>query len=230
MSAPALIAIRPEPGLSATLTRAEGMGMTVAGFPLFALRPLQWDVPDAAAYDGLLLGSANAIRHAGEGLRALAGLPAYCVGVETAKATRGAGLTVARAGHSNLQDLLDRLVGERLRLLRLTGQVHAPLTPPLGITITARLVYAVDAMPIADALAARLRDGAVVLLHSGEAAAHFASECDRLGLARARIGLAVLAPRIAESAGNGWACVEAAAAPDDARLLALAARMCKEWH
>ena len=229
MSVYALIAIRPEPGLSATLARAERMGVQVTGWPLFAVRPLPWDVPDAADYDGLLLGSANAVRHSGEGLRALAGLPAFCVGEETAKAARDGGLTVAEAGRGNLQDLLDKMAGKPLRLLRLTGQMHAPLTPPADITVTARLVYTVDTLPVPAALARQLREGAVVLLHSGVAAAHFASECDRLDLARARIGLAALAPRVAENAGTGWACVEAAEVPDDAALLAAAARMCKGW-
>lgn len=230
MNAPALFAIRPEPGLSATLARAERMGMAAEGFPLFAVRSLDWYVPDAGEYDGLLLGSANAIRHAGEGVRTLAGLLAYCVGEETARAARDAGLTVAQVGRGNLQALLDSLAGERLRLLRLAGQAHTPVAPPSGTTVTTQLVYTVDPIPIPDALATRLRKGAVVLLHSGEAATHFTSECDRLGLPRAGIGLAVLAPRIGEIAGTGWRAIETAEIPDDATLLALAARMCKGWR
>lgn len=230
MSAPALIAIRPEPGLSATLARAARMGMAAEGFPLFAVRPLRWDVPDAGAYDGLLLGSANAVRHAGDGVRSLGTLPAFCVGEETARAARNAGLTVSTVGRRTLQDLLADLAGEQLRLLRLAGEAHTAVTPPPGITITTQLVYAVDPMPMPNALATRLRGGAVVLLHSGEAAAHFASECDRLGLPRTGIGLAVLAPRIGAIAGTGWRAIETAEMPDDAALLALAARMCKGWR
>jgi uroporphyrinogen-III synthase len=34
--------------------------------PLFAIVPLDWTAPDPAQFDGLVLTSANAVRHAGE--------------------------------------------------------------------------------------------------------------------------------------------------------------------
>ena len=68
----------------------------------------------------------------------------------------------------------------------------------------------------------------VVLLHSAEAARHFAAEVDRLGLSRGRIALAAFAPRIAAAAGTGWAASRAARQPNDPALLALAREMCHE--
>jgi uroporphyrinogen-III synthase len=77
------------------------------------------------------------------------------------------------------------------------------------------------------ALAGLLRQSAVVLFHSGEAAAHFASECDRLGIARNGITIAALAPRVAEAAGQGWAALATAETATDAALLALTCQLCQ---
>jgi uroporphyrinogen-III synthase len=43
---------------------------------------------------------------------------------------------------------------------------------------------------------------------------------------RNAIGLAALAPRIADAAGDGWRDVRSAAQPSEAALLALARDMC----
>ena len=77
------------------------------------------------------------------------------------------------------------------------------------------------------ALADLLADGALVLLHSAEAARHFAGECARLGIARAGVALAALAPRVGEAAGDGWAAKGIALSPRDDALLALAQEMCQ---
>jgi uroporphyrinogen-III synthase len=65
-----------------------------------------------------------------------------------------------------------------------------------------------------------------VLLHSAATARHFASECDRLGLARSAVTLAALGPRIAASAGGGWAAVHTAPRPDEAALLEMVFDLC----
>lgn len=228
MSELPLVAIRPEPGLGRTIARGREVGLAVEGFPLFTVQPVAWDAPDPADYDALLVGSGNALRHAGEALRAFARLPVYAVGEETAAAARTAGFGVKWTGPGSLQPLLDGLSGQSLRLLRFAGRAHVPLDVPPGIAVTTRIVYEVNGSPLPVALAERLRQGAVVLLHSGEAAAHFATECDRLELARGTISIAALAPRIAERAGGEWRAVGVAAIPDDTALLAAAVRMCKE--
>jgi uroporphyrinogen-III synthase len=71
-----------------------------------------------------------------------------------------------------------------------------------------------------------LTEGALILLHSAEAARHFASECERLGIDKGRIAIAALGPRIAVAAGSGWRDVRAAETPREAAILALARDMC----
>jgi len=222
-----LFAIRPEPGLSATIGAAARLGLEVEGTPLFVIEPVQWEAPDPAGIDGLLLGSANALRHGGGALDAYAGKPAYVVGEATALAARERGLPIAATGSGGLQSLLDGLEGRGgLRLLRIAGAEHVALTPPDGITLVTRVAYASVPRPMGRAFAARLRGGGVVLLHSAAAARHFAGECDRLGVARQGLRIAALAPRIAEAAGSGWAACRAAQSPNEAALLALARDMC----
>jgi uroporphyrinogen-III synthase len=221
-----LVVIRPEPGNAATVAEAGKLGFSAISASLFAIEPRAWDAPDPATIDGLLIGSANAIRHAGSDLQVFEKKPVYAVGETTAQAAFEAGFTVAQAGQGGLQQLLNALAGQRLTLLRLAGEDHVPLTPPAGIEPVTRIVYASVPQPMTDDLAAALQSGAVVPLHSAAAARHFAVECDRLGIDRGRIALAALGPRIAGAAGEGWRAVEAAADPTDAALLALAGHMC----
>lgn len=219
-----IISIRPEPGLSATLAKGRAEGLDITGWPLFEVRALGWEPPAPEGIDGVLLGSANAVRHAGD-LSAFIAKPAYAVGATTAEAAVAAGFTVEAEGKGGLQQLLSRLKPP-LTLLRLAGAKHVPLFPPLGIVLETRLVYDSSPVPMPTAMAETLRQGALVLLHSGEAARHFAAECDRLGLDRGGIALAALGPRIADAAGTGWRQVRATENPREAPLLALARDMC----
>jgi uroporphyrinogen-III synthase len=223
MSLP-VIAIRPEPGCSATVAAGEALGLAMRGVPLTAIRPRGWE-PPAGKIDALLLGSANAVRQAGASLAPFRGCPAYAVGEATAAAAREAGLVVARTGQGGLQSLLDGL-STPMRLLRLAGEEHLPLRPPPGISIDTCIVYAAQPLPMPDELAQTLGEGALVLLHSAAAARHLAGECDRLGILRERVGLAALGPRILEAAGPGWQLARAAAEPSEPALLALAADLC----
>ena len=221
-----IFAIRPEPGLAATIAAGHQAGLGIEGAALFAIRPVAWSPPEPAGVDGLLLGSANALRHGGRALAVFQGKPAYVVGAATADAARQAGLAIARTGSGGLQQVLDGLEGHKLVLLRLAGAEHVPLRPPQGVTVVERIVYEAIAMPMPPDLAGQLRKGGVVLLHSAGAARHFASECSRLDLPRSTIRLAALGPRIAQAAGGGWAAVAAAADPRESVLLALARDMC----
>jgi len=221
-----VIAIRPEPGLSATLGTAREAGLPVTGVPLFEVRPIGWDPPPPEQFDALLIGSVNAIRHAGASLADYRHLPVHAVGRMTARVAAEAGMRVGQRGEGGLQDLLDSTAVPK-RFLRLAGEAHVALDPPAETKITTRIVYESAAMPMPARLADLLREGALVLLHSGVAAVHMAAECDRLRIDRARIALAALAPRIASAAGKGWARVRSAERPEDAALLALARDMCQ---
>jgi uroporphyrinogen-III synthase len=222
-----LLALRPEPGLAATLEKARALGLEATGIALSEIRAVAWDCPDTAAIDGLLIGSANAILHGGENLAALTGKPVYAVGEATAAAARAAGFTVAMTGSGGLQGVLDAIEGPR-HLLRIAGEEHVPLTAPPGVTFAEVIAYRSVPLPL-DPAAPLLASGrALVLLHSAATARHFAAECDRIGLARAAIALAALGPRIAAATGEGWAAVHTAATPDEAALLQLAFDLCAQ--
>ena len=221
-----LIVLRPEPGSAETIAAARARGLVAIASPLFTIEPVPWQAPDPAAFDGILVGSANVFRHGGGGLSALADLPIYAVGERTARAARAAGFSVAGEGSSDLQDLLGTLQPPQ-RLLRLAGEVHVSVTPPPGIAIAERIVYRARPQALRPDAARCLGGGAVVLLHSGAAAQAFAAECDRLNLDRSVIAIAALAPRIAQCAGSPWSDVQVAPEVTDAALLALANDMCQ---
>jgi uroporphyrinogen-III synthase len=222
-----VLAIRPEPGCAATLAAGEAIGLAIRGVPLFQIRPQPWRGPPANAVDGLLLGSANAVRHAGSELTRFLSKPAYVVGEATADAAREAGLEVAAVGEGGLQNVIDTLPGP-LRLLRLAGKEHVPIENSSGVHIRICIVYAAVALPLPSALADELRGGAVVLLHSAAAARHFAGECDRHHVPRQQLRLAALGPRIAAAAGEGWRQCWSAAKPTEGALLALTVELCND--
>jgi uroporphyrinogen-III synthase len=222
-----LLALRPEPGLAATLERAGAMGLAITGHALSEIRAVAWDCPDPAGIDGLLIGSANAILHGGPHLARLREKPVYAVGEATAAAARAAGFAIAMTGSGGLQGVLDAIAAP-CHLLRIAGEEHVPLTPPTGVTFAEVIAYRSVALPL-DPAAALLGSGkALVLLHSAATARHFAAECDRLGLARAAIALAALGPRIAAAAGEGWGAVHTATTPDEGALLQLAFDLCAQ--
>lgn len=222
-----LIVIRPQPGCDATVAAARARGLDARGFPLFIVEPVTWEAPDPEGVDALVIGSANALRHGGAALAAFRGKPVYAVGETTAEAARAAGLDVVATGRGGLQAVLDTIPPEHARLLRLCGEERLHLTPPAGVTMAERTVYASRPQPMPQELSASLAGSAVVMLHSAEAARHLGAECDRLGIARGPVRLAAIGPRVAEAAGDGWAAVTLAASPDDSALLALAAELCQ---
>lgn len=223
-----LVAIRPEPGCTATVTAARALGLEAHGHPLFAVRPRSWQAPLAEKFDALVLGSANALRMAGPGLSALLSLPAWCVGESTAAAARQAGLTVAGVGEGGLQQLVGAIGPGRHRLLRLAGEERVPVTLPRGVTMEERVVYASEAAPMPPELTELLRKPAIVAVHSAEAARHLTAQCVAHGIRRAPLRLATLGPRIAAACGDGWGEVAVAALPADTALLALARQMCQD--
>jgi uroporphyrinogen-III synthase len=219
------LALRPEPGLSATLGKARALGLAITGHALSAIQPDAWECPDPAWIDGLLIGSANAILQGGANLDRLKHKPVYAVGATTADMARAAGFTVAMVGSGGLQGVLDAIPAP-CHLLRIAGEERVELTPPPGVTFNEVIAYRSVPRPL-DPVASLLAGGmALALLHSATTARHFAEECERLGLARGEIMLAALGPRIAAAAGEGWAAVHTAARPDEAALLELAFDLC----
>lgn len=223
-----LIVIRPQPGTDASVALAQKMGMAAHGFALFEMVPKSWEAAIPGQHEALLAGSAQVFRLGGGGLAMLTGLPVHAVGEATAAAARAAGFTVAQVGESNMQALLDALDPAPRRLLRLSGEDRVLLTPPRGVSIDERVVYASKAAPLPETLIALLQQPAIVALHSAEAAHHLTAQCVTHGIKRARHRLAALSARIGAAAGDGWGEVAVAAFPEDKALLALARQMCQD--
>ncbi|HVJ00513.1 MAG TPA: uroporphyrinogen-III synthase [Sphingomonas sp.] len=217
MSRPVVV-LRPEPGNTATADAVEALGLTAIRLPLFAVRAVDWSPPDPRDFDALILTSANAVRLGGAGLDRFKNLPVHAVGAATAQAAQGAGFSVVAAGDSDGAALMADaqragvgralLLGGRERKLEAGGAIRAAIT-----------VYASEPRDLApDALAAI--EGSVVLVHSPNAARRLdalAREIDR-----GAVRVAALSAAVAAAVGEGWAQVEAAPAPNDAALLALA--------
>ena len=212
--------LRPEPGASETLARAQAKGLEAVAMPLFAVEPVAWEAPDGASFDGLLLTSANAVRHGGEQLAGLRGLPVYAVGSATAEAAREAGFDIASSGDAGVERLLGSLE-PGLKLLHLCG---ADRHEPEGHRqhITEAVVYRsqpIDGVDVTD-----LRDG-VALVHSPRAGEVFAHLLGQGGIAPSTVAIAAISE--AASAGT-WRKVAIADAPNDSALLAAAARLCEK--
>ncbi len=222
---PRILIVRPEPGLSASIAAAREMGLDPIAHPLSQIQPVAWTCPDPVPIDGLLIGSANAIRHGGEGLAGLIDKPVYAVGKATADAARDAGFAVAACGTGGLQNVLDA-IPPPARLLRISGAEHVALNVPQDITIDTVIAYKTVELPLGPTSITATQSPLIVLLHSAGTAQHFAVECDRLGLDRADITLAALGPRIAAAAGEGWAAIHTPTRPSDHALLAMVGKLC----
>jgi uroporphyrinogen-III synthase len=223
MSLP-LIIVRPEPGASATAARAAALGLAGIIAPLFAAEPRAWTPPKLAGLDALLVTSANAVRLAGPQLAALAALPVHAVGEASADAARAAGLTVAHIGDGGAQPLVDALVARGARaLLWLTGTERTALASGPA-RITPIITYAMPALPPPPAWGRAIAEPGLLLLHSARAAARASALA---GAARNHlIALAISGP-VAAAVGTGWKQVVVASSPDDAAMLALAAKLCQ---
>ncbi|MEO8142036.1 MAG: uroporphyrinogen-III synthase [Sphingomicrobium sp.] len=208
-----IVILRPEPGASATLARAEAAGLEAVAIPLFEVAAIDWVAPDAAEYDALLLTSANAVRHGGIQLASLSGLPAYCVGAATAAAAQQAGLGIADTGTGNAADLAGRLP-EELRFLHLTGRNHRAMAAVTEIAVYDSV--AIDPTPSLDALI-----GGVAMVHSPRAGARLAELVETRG----NIAIAAISPAAAAACGTGWRAVQSVTTPTDAALLELAAAL-----
>ena len=210
-----LLLLRPEPGLSASAERARALGLEVVRCPLFQVEPLEWDAPDPAEYDGLLLTSANAVCHAGPKLAMLTSLPVHAVGPSTASAALSAGFELATIGSGNVSDLLDSLP-HSLRLLHLAGEDHRPDSDR---RVDRRITY--RSVPIADPDLPSL-DQLVIAVHSPRAGAKLSELSSRRGTAV----IAAISDAAAEACGGDWGGVAVASEPNDKSLLALAASLC----
>ena len=222
---PPVLAIRPEPGLTATLELGRSKDLDMRGFALSEVVAVDWEMPPLERFDALLLGSANAIRHGGENLNKLTHLPVHAVGQATAREAKEAGFIVARTGKGGLQTVLDA-VPPPVHYLRLVGSEYVELSPPEGVSFEPLQVYDVQPREFSQNAAKWLAKEPIVLLHSGAMTRQFTKECNRLGVDRSRITLAAMGPRNAEPAGEGWRAIHVSDAPNDTALLEMVRAVC----
>lgn len=215
-----VVILRPEPRASVTFEKAVAQGLTPIKLPLFEVEAVAWSPPaDLAGLDGLLVTSANAIRHGGDALNRLKPLPVYAVGPATAEAAREAGFEIAQVGRANVRGLLSTIDPD-LKLLHLAGEDRIdPRRAWQKISVLpvyrSRAVENIDPAPI---------DGSVALVHSPRAGARLAE----IARDRSSIAIAAISASAAAACGEGWESVGAVARPSDFALLALAARLCEK--
>jgi uroporphyrinogen-III synthase len=214
-----VLVLRPEPGASETAARARQLGLDPVVAPLFAVQPVPWKTPEASQFDAVLLTSANALRHGGDGLKELRALPAYAVGPATAEAARDAGFDIAATGDAGVARLLGSIDSD-LRLVHLCGEDRTDVADARQ-QVTPTVVY--RSRPLQSPDVAAFADS-VALIHSPRAGRRFAELVER----RETVAVAAISAEAAEAVGQGWLCVEAADEPTDAALLALAARLCEK--
>jgi uroporphyrinogen-III synthase len=219
-----LIILRPEPGATASLKRADALGLDAVSMPLFGVHPIVWTPPDPTVFDAVLTTSANAMRHGGAGLARFRHLPLHAVGEATAEAAREAGFADVIAASGNVEDLLS-LLPSALRLFHPCGRDRRDLSRALQKILSVP-VYAAEALPRPDVFANI--PGAVVAVHSPRAGERLAELTDAAAIDRASVRIAAISEAAAGAAGEGWAEVASAAEPNDRALLELAARLCEK--
>lgn len=221
-----LLVLRPEPGAAATTARAIAAGWHVIAAPLFTIVAEAWEAPDPAGFDALMLTSAQAVRHAGDGLALYRHLPVYAVGEATGVQALEAGFADVRMGSADAALLVTMMVRDGINhALHLAGREHRVLDAA-PIPIERRIVYAADPLTELPAAArAAVRDNAVALIHSQRAGAVFANLLEKAGIDPAGVRVAA----ISGAAGAGpWRTIRIADHPDDSGLLAAAARLCEK--
>lgn len=219
-----ILILRPEPGASATAARARSLGLAPFISPLFTVRPLEWKAPDPAAFDAVLLTSANAARHIGPGLARFLDLPCYAVGEATAEAANAAGFADVRIGTADAEAVNALMAADRVRrAFHPCGLDYRPF-PRGGPEIVHVPVYSAEAVGALPSEAqAAMAAGAVVLVHSPRAGALLAGLARDRGHAR----IAAISAAAAEAAGDGWREKAVAERPRDEALLELAAKLCQ---
>jgi uroporphyrinogen-III synthase len=219
-----LIVLRPEPGNSATTSRAREAGIETHAIPLFNVEAIAWSADAPARYVGVLLTSANASRHAGSKLQSYLHLPAFAVGQATAEEARAAGFLSVVAGESDVARLIAHISTLGLhRLLHLSGEQVTPFDAT-GLEIDRHIVYRSVEVACPPPLMQLMTHAPVALLHSARAAIRFSELID--ADTRSTIALIAISAAVAEAASDGWEKVAVAKEPRDEAMLEIAARLC----
>ncbi|WHO38794.1 uroporphyrinogen-III synthase [Sphingobium sp. AP49] len=216
-----LIILRPEPGAGRTAAKARAMGLAVRLCPLFAAEALAWTPPPSGDFDALLVTSAQTVRLAGLALDRYHALPTYAVGRATAEALAAAGFDIVVAGDGDASASAARIAADGHRaVLHLSGEAVAPMTAgPLRLTRVP--VYRMRPLPCDPP---EISSG-VMLVHSTRAGGRLAEIIPENQ--RAAFDIVAISPAALTACGSGWANAQAADAPNDTAVLALARRLCE---
>jgi uroporphyrinogen-III synthase len=167
-----------------------------------------------------LLTSGNAVRAALEFLTHNPATPIYAVGSATASALHALSVPVAKTGSEGVEALVRIAVADgHQRLLWLAGEDHSPIPHIDAVHIDIEIVYRSTTIGTPDNFVLHVTESDVVILHSSRAARHFADLCVSMKIPRADVALATFSSMIAKAAGENWAAIIIADAPNDAALL-----------
>jgi uroporphyrinogen-III synthase len=214
-----IVILRPEPAATRTAEMVADHGLTAIKLPLFAIEPVDWPAPDPAAYDGLLLTSANGLRFAGPQIEHFKSLPVYAVGSASADCASKRGFLVAAVGASGVHEILQH-VSPGTRLLHLAGRDRIDYRLPVNLWVDPAIVYrsvqldGVDIGPI---------ENNVTLVHSPRAGLRLAELAGRL---KNNVAVVAISDQTAQACGEGWKLLVSADRPDERLMVALAAELC----
>lgn len=228
-----ILVTRPQPEAARTARRLEALGFDAVELPLTRIVGLPVDEDSIpGAVDILAVTSANALRHAPDGLLALhSGTPLFAVGGRTAELSRQKGFRTVVEGSGDAMALAETVLAAaapRATILFLCGRERLDRFETV-LTAAGRSVVAVETYDTqtvdqdGSTLPEQLGAGqfAAVLLYSANAARHFAVLAGTPGVAPlvAEARLLCLSSRVA--AALDGRIVEIAREPTEAALLTL---------
>jgi uroporphyrinogen-III synthase len=201
------------------------MGIEAAVAPLFEVQPIAWQPPDPARFDAVMLTSANAPRTSELGR--YAHLRCFAVGPATAQAAREAGFVELVTSDKDAGALLASMAAAGVRhAFHPCGEDRTPL-PAMPMNIEQYPVYRSVAVPHLPQAALRtIEAGAIALIHSPRAGAHFARLVSEARLQRPHTSIVAISEAAAAAVGDGWSKVAVSREPRDHAMLELAARLC----
>lgn len=229
VSPPRILVTRSEPGASETGGRLRAIGFEVVVEPVFAIAPVEAEVPP---FDALAFTSANGVRRFAL-LSPRRDVPVFCVGDRTAEVARAMGFAeaVSAGGDVNaLADLAIRRLPAGAMLLHagneesrgdLAGRVQAAGRNAEFLAVFRAIPAASPGPRLAQHLTGAARFDAV-LVHSPRAGEILAQQAAGSGarLPVVAISGAAAAPLLAHASA-----VEIAATPDEPALISALARL-----
>jgi uroporphyrinogen-III synthase len=230
-----LLVTRPEPEASVQAEELRNLGHEPVIQPLLQFQRLDFDPAPLRECSALVLTSANGLRALSEScLRAISGIPLFCVGSETARRARSAGFHSIAATADTAEELSARivvLISAGTKLVHVTGEHHAfdlegTLTKE-GLSICTLRVYSMAARPafephVVEGMTLGTLGGAILM--SPRTAEIFVSLCrwHDLSVKAKSLRYFCLAESVAERLEPiGPTDVSIAAKPNRAALLAL---------